>query len=113
MPQVTELKTIGDVDAMLDASHSRPVVLFKHSAMCSLSRRAQSSVSTLATDDGPPLYFVVVQHARPVSDAIAERLGVRHETPQALVIAEGRVTLHLSHHAIQADRLHEATRLAA
>lgn len=98
---------------MLDASHARPVVLFKHSVMCSVSARAHARVVKRAEEGEAPLYVVVVQEAREASDAVAERLGVRHETPQALVLHGGRVTFHQSHTAIDPDRLREATQLSA
>ena len=41
--------------------------------------------------------LIVVQHARPVSNAVVERFGVRHESPQALLLRDGRVVWHASH----------------
>jgi bacillithiol system protein YtxJ len=48
---------------------------------------------------------VVVQDERPLSQAIEAATGVRHESPQALVVQQGRVTWHASHGAITAPRL--------
>jgi bacillithiol system protein YtxJ len=45
-----------------------------------------------------------------LSNAIAERFGVRHETPQALLIKDGRVVWHASHWSITSDSLTEALR---
>lgn len=108
MPQAVELRTRADAEAMLAASHARPVVLLKHSALCLGSMRGKAQFARLEADDGPPLYLVVVQDARDVSNYIAERLGVRHETPQALVIHGGEATLHLNHAAITTERLRAA-----
>lgn len=113
MAPFTELRTRDDADAMLAASHLQPVVLLKHSTLCVASARGRSEVARLAETDGPPLYAVVVQHARAVSDYLAEHLGVRHETPQALVLHDGAVVLCQNHHAIAADLLLHATRLHA
>lgn len=113
MPQVTEVRTPEDVDAMLAASFVRPVVLFKHSVACGASFRGRAQLDGLAEPGDPPRYVVVVQDARRASDHAAERLGVRHETPQALVIHRGAVVLCLNHAAIHADRLREAARLVA
>jgi thioredoxin 1 len=113
MPPVTELRTEEDVEAMIAASHERPVVLFKHSAACAASTRMREEIVRLDAPGDPPLYAVVVQHARAASDLAAERLGVRHETPQAIVLHAGRAVLYLSHGAIRTEHLREAARLAA
>ena len=60
--------------------------------------------------DDPPLYCVVVQYARDVSDHLAEALGVKHETPQAILVADGEARHVASHHGITTDGLREAAR---
>jgi thioredoxin 1 len=112
MPPFTDLRTRADAEAMLAASHARPVVLFKHSAACGASARMQAEVARLDAPDDPPRYVVVVQHARDVSEYLAARLGVRHETPQALVLHAGTAVLALHHGAIHAGRLRDAARAA-
>jgi bacillithiol system protein YtxJ len=113
MARVTELRTKEDVEAMIAASHERPLVLFKHSAACAGSSRMQDQVARLDDPGDPPRYVVVVQRARAASDYVAQKLGVPHETPQAIVIHEGRAVLHLSHGAIRTERLRDAARQAA
>jgi thioredoxin 1 len=113
MAHVTELRTPEDVEAMLAASHDGPVVLLKHSVACAASARGEAALARLEAPGDPPRYVVVVQRARAASNYLAGRLGVRHETPQALVIRNGAVVLHLSHGAIRTDRLRDAARTAA
>lgn len=113
MASVTELQTRDDADAMIAASHDQPVVLLKHSIACPISARGQEQFVQLEGEDDPPLYAVVVQYARDVSNYLAEQTGVRHETPQVLVLAGGEVTYHASHHSITADALRQAAREAA
>ena len=112
----TEITTEQDIEAMLDASREGAVVLFKHSLACAASARMAREVVALDAPDDPPVYVVTVQGARRASTALAERLGVRHETPQAIVVHGGEAVLHLSHSAIAAERLraaaHGATRSA-
>ena len=93
MAKVQELATRADADAMLEASNEAPVYLLKHSIACPISARGQMEFVGLEGDADPPLYAVVVQYARDVSEYLAEQLGVRHETPQAVLIANGAVTL--------------------
>ncbi len=108
MAQVRELHDASDFDALLDASREQPVALLKHSISCPISARGQKEFVQLEEDGDPPLYAVVVQYARDVSRLIAEKLGVRHETPQVLLIAGGEVVYHASHYDISAEALRTA-----
>lgn len=112
--RVTEfqpLTTAADIDAALDRSRTAPVILFKHSQTCGVSHMARAG---LVEGDLPaPVLEVVVQRDRPLSDAIASRLGVRHESPQVFVVANGAVTWHSSHAGVTAARVSDAWRKAA
>ena len=110
MPVGTEIQTEADVEAMLAASRERTVFLFKHSLACGASALKVREVAALEAEADASIYTVVVQRARGMSNALAQRFGVRHETPQVIVIRDGRAVLHLSHSAIVADRLRDAAR---
>ena len=73
-------------------SSSEPLVIFKHSPTCGISAQAYDEIAALL--DGPPLganvYLVDVWTNRTVSNAIANRLRIRHESPQALLVRRGR-----------------------
>ena len=51
----------------------------------------------MAEHPAVPVYLVDVITQRPLSRAIAAHLGIRHESPQAILFREGRVTWHASH----------------
>lgn len=106
MDAFTDLHTTDDAEAMLAASHEQPVWLLKHSSSCPVSAIGQLSFAGVT--GGPPRYRVVVQRARDVSNALAESLGVRHETPQAILIADGRAVTVLNHLKIQPGALRAA-----
>lgn len=108
MAQVQELVTTADADAMLEASHEAPVYLLKHSISCPVSARGQMEFVGLEGDADPPLYAVVVQYARDVSTYLAEHLGVRHETPQAILIKDGEAVDVKSHGSVRLSALREA-----
>ncbi|MEM6288500.1 MAG: bacillithiol system redox-active protein YtxJ [Bacteroidota bacterium] len=112
MAKVQELATIADADAMIEASREHPVYLLKHSIACPISARGQMEFVGLEGDADPPLYAVVVQYARDVSNHIAETLGVKHETPQALLIKGGEAVDVKSHGSIRLDALREAAQAA-
>jgi bacillithiol system protein YtxJ len=109
------LNTLAALDAALQRSHDVPVLLFKHSASCGVSAVADEQVRQFLDTTGAGVLcgIVVVQRARGVSDAIVERFGVRHESPQALLVREGRVVWHASHWRVTASALRDALSAAA
>lgn len=110
------LTTLEALDAALLSASDRPILLFKHSETCGLSLQAHEEVLSLLADPSwdVPVYLVSVQAARHVSNAIATRLGVRHASPQALLVRDGAVHFHTSHLAITVPALQEAAgRMAA
>lgn len=109
------LQTVADLDAAIASSHEQPVLLFKHSMSCGVSAEADEQVRQFLDTTGAGVLcgLVVVQRARPVSAAIVERLGVRHESPQALLLRDGRVVWHASHWRVTESALQDAVRAAA
>ena len=105
---MTDIATDDDLRAALTAADRYPVVLFKHSRTCPISSMAQMSIGQLDAPDDPDVYRVVVQSARTLSNAIAERFGVRHESPQVLVVHNGAVVHHASHMGVSATRIRRA-----
>ena len=103
------LNSIQDLDAVL--ASGRRVVLFKHSLTCPVSTAAfREYEKYLEETDGATVAhtLIEVQNARDVSNEIAARLGVKHESPQALVVEGGGVLWHASHWSITKDSLTQA-----
>jgi len=98
------LKSVAELDAVTEASQNGPVLLFKHSVTCPISARAQEQFVGVG---GVPRYALVVQYAAEVSEAVTEKFGAEHASPQLLVIEKGDVTLTLTHSEIKADALRE------
>ena len=98
--QVQILNTVNDLDAVAEASQNGPVLLFKHSLTCPISARAQEQFTGMT---GAPRYALAVQYAGDVSEAVAERFGTEHASPQLLVIDKGEVTLELTHAQVKAE----------
>lgn len=82
-------------------------MLFKHSLTCGTSAMAAEEVDTLVGDASidATLYIVPIQQARQVSDAIEQRLRIRHESPQVIILRDGQVAWHGSHFQVMAARL--------
>lgn len=93
------LSTAADLDLALEQSSVRPVVIFKHSPTCGISAQAFESITEWLDAETPAADFFVipVQASRELSTLLAQRFTIRHESPQALVIENGKVVWHGSH----------------
>ena len=111
-PELTPLHGIDELDRALAESRQRPVLLFKHSYSCGVSAEALDElIAHLADGETDARYaMVTVQTHREVSNAIAKKLGVRHETPQALLVRDGAVVWSASHFRVNAAELGKAMR---
>ena len=85
------------LDNLLTDSKQKPVIVFKHSTACSISSRAYREMEKL---DGVNL--VEVQSAREISHELANLTGVRHETPQVLILRDGKAVWNASHFDVKA-----------
>ena len=99
------LHTSGDLDAALEKSFDHAIVVFKHSATCPFSARAQEQVASAKHD--LDIYGIVIQYAEDLSAAIAERLSVEHASPQAIVVKDGKAVWNGWRDEIQAAKLEE------
>ena len=96
--------------AQLDTVLREPVaVLYKHSPLCGSSAAAARQVRAFM-DAHPevPVYLVDVIRDRPLAREVARRLGIRHESPQAMVLRAGDVVWTGSHTAVTAAGLDES-----
>jgi bacillithiol system protein YtxJ len=104
---LTELKALEDLDTVIARSATEPVLIYKHSLTCGTSGMALEEVRDLLA--GPPINvpvgLVLVQSARAVSNEVATRFGVRHESPQILLVRGGRVVWHASHYRVTAEAI--------
>lgn len=90
------LDTVEKFDDVIEASRLRPVFVFKHSSTCGISADIFEQLGTVDGD----IHVIVVQQDRPVSNEVAERLGIRHASPQAFVLKDGVPTYHATHYGI-------------
>lgn len=108
MIQWIPLSNVGQLEDIVKQSNSVPCLIFKHSTRCSISSMAKSRLEKnwdfSATDIKP--YYLDLIAFRDVSNAITEKFGVFHESPQALLIRNGECTYDASHLDISVQELH-------
>lgn len=89
---------------------TKPLVLLKHSTRCPISAEAHDQFFKHVMQEpnsAVDYAMVLVVESRPVSNAIAETLGVKHESPQVLLIRDSKAVWHTSHWRITTDALRE------
>ena len=81
-------------------------VLYKHSSRCPTSSLAYNEIRSLGRlQQDVPVYLLDVIERRALSRYVAERLGVTHASPQAIILRGGIRTWHGSHFEVQADAM--------
>ena len=100
-----EITSNEELDDLFERSGERAIVLFKHSLTCPISAGVHREVSGVDAD----VHLVIVQHSRGVSNALAEKTGIRHESPQAIIIKDGKPVYHASHYNITAKEIEEVS----
>ncbi|WP_313807092.1 bacillithiol system redox-active protein YtxJ [Flavobacterium sp.] len=95
------------LDEIVKISFEKPVAIFKHSTRCSVSRMAWNQFSNQFDIEFEKmgLYFLDLLAYRSISNEVAERFGVVHQSPQLIVIKEGKAIFDTSHSDIDAEDL--------
>ncbi|MDR9456990.1 MAG: bacillithiol system redox-active protein YtxJ [Salegentibacter sp.] len=97
-----------DIEELEKQSFSKPVIIFKYSTRCGISRiTLRKFENDLPENMDVAFYFMDLVKYRSLSNEIAERFKVSHESPQLIVLKEGKVLHHSSHQDIHAKRLSE------
>ena len=111
-PDLTTLNHVEELDRLIDESQTRPLLMFKHSYTCGTSMDALDELVTHLNERPTAAQYamVTVQTHRAVSNAVSARLGVRHETPQALLVRDRRVVWSASHFRVTASAVEDAIR---
>jgi bacillithiol system protein YtxJ len=106
--QWINLTDLGQLQHIISESSSKPVVIFKHSTRCSVSRMALKQFesefeASIKTEN----YFLDLLNHRDISNQIENIFNIEHQSPQLLLIKNGVCTYHVSHSDIDALALKE------
>jgi bacillithiol system protein YtxJ len=107
------LKDLKQLDDILAESKEKPVLIYKHSTRCNISRAAFDRLerkwdASVAGD--VKHYLLDLISYRNISNLIAERFQVEHQSPQILVISNGKSVLDLSHFDIDFEEIQSVLR---
>jgi bacillithiol system protein YtxJ len=106
-----ELDKMEQFDEIDEISKTKPVVLFKHSTRCSISRMALKQFDTAFNypEEKIDWYLLDLLNHRDLSNEIASRYNVVHQSPQIVVIRNGKAVFNESHDSIAAEDLKQFT----
>lgn len=103
-----ELTQMGQLERLIQESKEKPVLIFKHSTHCSISRMALKQFERdFDMQDIVIPYFLDLLTYRSISNEIASQFQVMHQSPQLLVIQDGVCVYDASHSDIDATLLQQ------
>jgi bacillithiol system protein YtxJ len=103
--ELTDKAQLMEIEAI---SNEKPVVIFKHSTRCSISRMALKQFEReYDLNDVVDAYFLDLIAHRDISNEIASKFNVYHESPQLILIRNGKAVYDVSHSDIDAIALKE------
>ena len=102
--RLSALEQLNEIDK---ESLQKPIAIFKHSTRCGTSRMVlrQFEKQYAIEDEKVKLYFLDLIAFREVSNEVAIRFQVMHQSPQLIVIKNSNTIHHSSHYSIDAGLL--------
>ena len=91
------------LQSAIEKSFEEKILIFKHSTSCSISSMALNRIEDIVKQKITNCFFLDLLKYRSISNKIEQELGVKHESPQILVIENGVCTYHTSHNDISWD----------
>jgi bacillithiol system protein YtxJ len=107
---INDESQLNVIDTQSFDSAIHTILIFKHSTRCSISSVALNRLERAwdANNDKIPTYFLdLIQH-RSISEKIAQKYAIQHESPQILVIKNGKCIYSASHSSISVSDIQAA-----
>lgn len=105
------LETLDDLKSILNQSHQNYVGIFKHSTRCGTSLYVKDKLESEASliKENIDFYYLDLLRFRSVSNEIAEKFNVIHQSPQLIILKDEKVVFHTSHLAINSENINRNT----
>ena len=104
------LQTEDQLDALMQQSKNKPVVIFKHSISCGISANIKYQLEKHwdFTEEELEFHYLDLITYRPISNKIEAITGVIHQSPQIIVLKNGKAVFNTSHHLISVAAIRQA-----
>lgn len=100
-----DLHSMSQLDEIVEKSNSTPQIILKHSTRCSISHMAKGRLDRSEQPTNVDFYYLDLIANRDISNAIAEKFSVHHESPQILLIKNGECTYEETHGGIRMEEI--------
>jgi len=99
------LTEVSQLEELIEVSKQKPIAIFKHSTRCGTSRMVLKYFEREfdLTENDVQLYFLDLLKFRTLSNEISNRFNVIHQSPQLIILKNGKVVYHNSHNGIDID----------
>lgn len=85
---------------LLELSHKQTVYIYKHSSSCGISSVVLNRFEKQIRERNETYYYLHIQGFRDLSNWLSQELGIRHESPQLIVLKEAKVLADDSHYSL-------------
>ena len=103
------LTDLSQLDEIIEQSKEIPVLIFKHSTRCIISRTVLKNFERDFNLEGKIIpYYLDLLEFRPISNEITSVFNVVHQSPQVLLIKNGVCVYNTSHEGITIEGLRES-----
>lgn len=101
------IKSEEDLDSAIEQSKTKKVAIFKHSTRCFISKTVLKNFENEVdqSEKDVSYYFLDLLAHRDISNKIASDFGVHHQSPQLIVLENGKVVNDASHQSISVSLL--------
>jgi bacillithiol system protein YtxJ len=102
-----QLELENQIDAINETSKTKTVAIFKHSTRCGISLHALDKLASSwdISDKELDFYYLDLLNFRNISNEVAKKYGVIHQSPQLIIIRNGKAVYDISHSAISLELL--------
>ena len=96
-----DITSLEDLDQIDQASFNQPKIIYKHSKTCGLC----DIIWNIIKESDFELNYLDLLTYRPISNEIERRYNVQHESPQILIIKDGKCVYSASHRRIKNEEI--------
>ena len=98
------------LEQLAEISHQKPVVIFKHSIRCGISSMVKNQLESDwdFSEKDLEFYYLDLINKRAISNAVADEFGVIHQSPQIIVLKNGKAVYDTSHHMVSVRAIRQA-----
>lgn len=103
-----KIENEADLQQAVDESFKKKVLIFKHSTSCFISKTVLKNFERAINNEHPDdyeFYYLDLLRYRSISNEIADRFGITHQSPQVIVLKNGKPIYNTSHSDISANSL--------